>query len=102
MTELTIGDLTCNDTLRVYCTCGRIVEYLPGMPRKKGIPETKRIADIRFRCTRCGAISGFRVTIFDERTRGDRSKMSEKVIIACSKLQNSDIVGNRDFVWRDG
>jgi hypothetical protein len=83
---LRLIDLAPHDTIVIRCECGRIVEYLSGvLPRLHKVPSTTLVYDLqyRFRCSRCGRHSGFRISLRDERDRGDNSKNGvERVIVA--------------------
>jgi hypothetical protein len=69
--------------LRAECSaCGRVSEYLPGWLDVKGWSHSHgKIAELRFRCEKCHATSGFRVSIFDERERSLTPRPRETVII---------------------
>ena len=59
------------------CERGRSVEYPPGfLQRRRRVPSDTLVFDLQFRlrCSHCNARMGFRITIFDERTRGDNWK----------------------------
>ena len=72
-----LGDLAAHEVIVVRCPCGRNVEYHKGyLQRRHRVPSDFLVYDLQFRlrCLRCNARVGFRITIFDERTRGDSSK----------------------------
>jgi hypothetical protein len=75
-------DLGETDTLRVSCTrCGNLVEILPRRRQVLGWHKSeKRIDALKWRCQKCNATEGFRLSILDERRRGDSSQQSERVI----------------------
>lgn len=81
--KLRLCDLGRYDTLRAECTaCGRVSEYLPGWLEAKGWTRSHgRIAELRFRCEKCQATSGFRVSVFDERERSVRPRPRETVVV---------------------
>jgi hypothetical protein len=70
----------------VRCGCGRSVEYPPGfLQRRYRLGSDMLVYDLQFRlrCKGCNAPAGFRIPIFDERTRGDHSKPRlERVVVA--------------------
>ena len=70
----------------VRCTCERSVEYHPGfLQHRYRLASDTLVFDLQFRlrCSHCNRRSGFRITIFDERTRGDNSKTRlERVVVA--------------------
>jgi hypothetical protein len=79
--ELGIGDLGPFDTISVQCLCGRSVQYLPQSVKRRAWPKKAIIRELKFRCTVCNRRSGFRITIFDERGRGDNTRRNERVIV---------------------
>ena len=69
------------------CPCGRNVEYRLGQ-RQHRVPSDTLVFDLQFRlrCSHCNRRAGFRITIFDNRTRGDSSKSRlERVVVAGSE-----------------
>ena len=61
----------------VRCPCGRSVEYRKGfLQRRQRVPSDTLVFDLQFRlrCSHCNARVGSRITIFDNRTRGDNLK----------------------------
>lgn len=78
-------DLAAHECVVVYCPCGRIVEYLPGvLQRLYRLPSDTLIYDpqFRLRCRQCNRRSGFRITVADMRGRGNRSTApAERVIV---------------------
>ena len=70
----------------VRCPCERSVEYHPGfLQRRHRMPSDTLVFDLQFslRCSHCNRRSGFRIAIFDNRTRGDNSKPRlERVVVA--------------------
>ena len=79
--ELCIGDLGPYDTISLQCLCGRSVQYLPQSVERRRWPKRAIIREMKFRCTVCNRRSGFRISIFDERTRGDNTRRNELVIL---------------------
>ena len=83
---LRLGDLAAHEVVVVRCPCGRSVEYFPGfLQRRHRLPSDFLVYDLQFRlrCSHCNRRSGFRITIFDERSRGDSSKPRlERVVVA--------------------
>ena len=74
---LRLGDLAPHEVIVVHCPCGRSVEYHKGfLQRRYRVPSNTLVFDLQFRlrCTHCNGWQGFRITIFDNRTRGDNSK----------------------------
>jgi hypothetical protein len=74
---LRLGDLAPQEVIVVHCRCGRSVEYHKGfLQRRHRVPSDFLVYDLQFRlrCTYCNARAGFRITIFDTRTRGDNAK----------------------------
>lgn len=70
--ELRLLDLTPDQTIRVYCQCGRITEFRHGyLQRMRRLPSTFLVYDLQFRlkCKHCNARQGFKITIFDEKFR---------------------------------
>jgi hypothetical protein len=78
--ELRLADLGLHDTISIQCACGRSVQYLPQNVERRAWPKRAIIRELKFRCVVCGWRSGFRITIFDERHRGDNTR-SELVIL---------------------
>src|SRR5271166_4884057 len=82
---LRLGDLARHEVIVIRCGCGRNVEYPPGfLQRRYRLASDTLIFDLqsRLRCKGCNRRSGFRITIFDERTRGDGSKPRlERVVV---------------------
>jgi hypothetical protein len=79
-------DLGKNDTISVWCPgCGVTTEYgYGGLQRHHRIPSTTLVFDLQFwlRCRQCNCRDGFRITIWDGRSRGDRTKdRNERVIL---------------------
>ena len=81
-----LGDLAKHEIIVVRCRCERSVEYPPGfLQRRYRLPSDTLVFDLQFRlrCSHCNRRSGFRITIFDGRTRGDNSKPRlERVVVA--------------------
>jgi len=79
---LRLGDLAAHDIIVVRCPCERSVEFPPGfLQRRHRLASDMLVYDLQFRL-RCRR-SGFRITIFDNRTRGDNSKPRlERVVVA--------------------
>jgi hypothetical protein len=80
-----LGDLARHEVIVVRCGCGRS-EYPPGyLQRRHRLPSDTLAYDLQFRlrCKYCNCWRGFRITIFDERTRGDNWKPRlERVVVA--------------------
>ena len=79
---LRLGDLAKHEVIVVRCPCERSVEDPPGYYR---LASDMLVFDLQFRlrCSHCNRRSGFRITIFDNRTRGDSSKPRlERVVVA--------------------
>ncbi len=87
--ELRLADLSPFDKVVVRCQCGRVVDFLPGvLARLHKVKPTASIASLRFRCEKCGRRSGFKVSLTDERDRGDNSKSGrERLIVAGDRRQ---------------
>jgi len=83
---LRLGDVAPHEVIVVRCPCERSVEYPPGfLQRRYRLASDMLVYDLQFRlrCEGCNRRSGFRITIFDERTRGDSSKPRlERVVVA--------------------
>jgi hypothetical protein len=83
---LQLGDLASHEVIVVHCPCGRSVEYHKGfLQRRHRVPSDTLVFDLQFRlrCSHCNARAGFRITIFDTRTRGDNWKPRlERVVVA--------------------
>jgi hypothetical protein len=83
--ELRLIDLAPHDTIVITCECGRIAEYMHGaLQRLHRIPSTTLVHDLqyRFRCRHCSRGRGFKISLRDERDRGDLSKSrTERVIV---------------------
>jgi hypothetical protein len=82
--EPRLYDLEPHDTIRVYCTCGRCVEFANGcLQRWYRMPSHMLVMDLqyRMRCTNCRAIRGFKITLYDERERGNAIIKNERVIV---------------------
>ena len=83
---LRLGDLAPHEVIVVRCPCGRSVEYHKGyLQRRHRVPSDFLVYDLQFRlrCTYCNCWRGFRITIFDTRTRGDNWKPRlERVVVA--------------------
>jgi len=75
-----------HEVIVVRCGCGRSVEYPPGfLQRTYRLAWDTLVYDLQFRlrCQGCNRRGGFRITIFDGRTRGDSSKPRlERVVVA--------------------
>jgi hypothetical protein len=83
---LRLGDLAPHEVIVVRCPCGRSVEYHKGfLQSRHRVPSDFLVYDLQFRlrCSHCNARAGFRITIFDTRTRGDNPKPRlERVAVA--------------------
>jgi len=79
--ELRLADLGPYDTISIGCACGRWVDFIPQSVERRKWPRKAIIRELKFRCTACNRRSGFRITIFDERTRGDDTRRKERVIV---------------------
>jgi hypothetical protein len=70
----------------VRCPCGRSVEYHKGfLQRRHRVSSDFLVYDLQFRlrCSHCNARAGFRIAIFDTRTRGDNWKPQlERLVVA--------------------
>ena len=88
---LRLGDLAAHEVIVVRCPCERSVEFPPGfLQRRHRFPSDTLVFDLQFRlrCKGCNRRSGFRITIFDVRTRGDNLKPRlERVVWRGSKMQ---------------
>ena len=84
--EPTKGDLAAHEVIVVRCGCGRSVEYPRGfLQRRYRLASDTLAYDLQFRlrCEGCNRRDGFRISIFDERSRGDSSKPRlERVVMA--------------------
>ena len=84
--RLRLEDLAWHEVIVVRCLCGRNTEYRCGyLQRRHHVPSDTLVFDLqyRLRCSHCNRRSGFRITILDERTRGDSSKPRlERVVVA--------------------
>ncbi len=72
----------------VRCPCERSVEFPSGfLQRRYQMPSDTLVFDLQFRlrCKGCRRRSGFRITIFDERTRGDYSKPRLERVVAAGE-----------------
>ena len=82
---LRLGDLAPHEVIVVRCPCGRSVEYHKEfLQRRHRVPSDFLVYDLQFRlrCSHCNRRAGFRITIFDNRTRGDNSKPRlERVVV---------------------
>jgi hypothetical protein len=83
---LRLIDLDPRDIVQVNCPgCGWLAEYTYGMlQRLHHLPSTMLVFDLqfRYRCKQCNCTSGFRITVWDDRSRGDRSAdRRERVIV---------------------
>ena len=71
------------------CPCGRSVEYHKGfLQRRHRVASDFLVYDLQFRlrCSHCNARMGFRISIFDTRTRGDSLKLRlERVVVGGSE-----------------
>ena len=69
----------------VRCPCERSVEFSPGfLQRRYRLASDTLVFDSQFRlrCSHCNRRRGFRITIFDGRSRGDHSKPRlERVVV---------------------
>ena len=92
------GDLAPHEVIVVRCPCGRSVEYHKGfLQRRHRVPSDTLVFDLQFRlrCSHCNGRAGFRVTIFDTRTRGDNWKPRlERVVVAGEK-------GEERLAWEE-
>ena len=83
---LRLGDLAPHEVIVVRCQCGRSVEYHKGCVQwRHRVPSDFLVYDLqyRLRCSHCNTRAGFRITIFDTRTRGDDWKPRlERVVVA--------------------
>lgn len=83
---LRLGELAVHEVIVVRCACGRSVEYPPGyLQRRHRVGSDTLVYDLQFRlrCSHCNVRAGFRITIFDTRTRGDNAKPRlERVVVA--------------------
>ena len=81
-----LGDLAAHEVIVVHCACERSVEFPPGfLQRRYRLASNTLVFDLQFRlrCQGCNRRSGLRITIFDNRTRGDNSKPRlERVVVA--------------------
>ena len=85
---LRLGDLAAHEVIVVHCPCGRSVEYHPGfLQRRHRMPSDTLVFDLQFRlrCKGCNRRSGFRITILDERSRGDSSKPRLERVVTISR-----------------
>jgi len=71
---------------RISARLQNVRRYFPGfLLRRHRVPSDFLVYDLQFRlrCSHCNAGVGFRITIFDNRTRGDNSKPQlERAIVA--------------------
>ena len=95
----------------VRCQCERSVEYHPGfLQRRHRVQSDTLVFDLQFRlrCTGCDNRRGFRITIFDKRTRGDNAKPRLERVVAinrsdlgrrCHKKAATGDALDRSFLW---
>ena len=80
-----------HEVIVVRCPCERSVEFPPGfLQRRYRVPSDTLVFDLQFRlrCSHCNRRSGFRITIFDNRTRGDNAKPRlERAVVAGSERE---------------
>ena len=63
------------------------------------VPHTDFVLQFRLRCSHCNRRSGFRITIFDERSRGDSSKPRlERVVVAGRATDERQNLNDR-WLW---
>jgi hypothetical protein len=85
--NLRLCDLQPDETVRVYCRCGCIAEWMQAFIHRtllKRVRLETPIANLarRLRCEQCGAKAVVKITIFDENCRYDNSKPDrERVIV---------------------
>jgi hypothetical protein len=82
---LRLIDLAPDETVVVRCACGRITEYRRGfLQRHHRGPSDTLIYDLQFRlrCAQCNRVSGFEISVIDERHRGAGSQpRAERIIV---------------------
>ena len=74
-----------HEVIVVRCPCERSVEFPPGfLQRRYRLPSDTLVYDLQFRlwCEGAQPPGGFRITIFDERSRGDSKPRLERVVVA--------------------
>ena len=72
----------------IRCGCGRSVEYPPDfLLQRYRLASDTLVFDLQFRlqCQGCNRRGEFRVTIFDERSRGDSSKPRLERVVAINR-----------------
>jgi hypothetical protein len=82
--DLRLYDLAPHETIRIRCRCGRMVEFMYGvLQRRHHMRSDTLLFDLqfRFRCQNCNLKSGFRISIYSERYRGNAAVNAERVIV---------------------
>ena len=87
-----------HEVIVVCCPCERSVEFPPGfLQRRYRVPSDTLVFDLQFRlrCKGCNRGSGFRITIFDNRMRGDNSKPRLERVVAINRSDSWDDVATK-------
>jgi hypothetical protein len=100
---LWLGDLAAHEVIVVRCPCERSVEFPPGLlQRRYHLASDTLVFDLQFRlrCEGCNRRGGFRITIFDNRTRGNNSKPRLKRVVVAGERSRERVPQRRPAAWR--
>ncbi len=82
--DLKLQDISEDDSLRIYCKCGVVIEMIPAYRRvsmARHLHLTIAEYASRLRCSSCQARTGFKITLSLEAGRTDPRLEDERVVI---------------------
>jgi hypothetical protein len=80
--DMKLADIKRGETLIVRCDCGHCSEFPYGhLQRHHKLPSSTLIFDLQFRlrCQKCKSTGPFRISLLDERFRGDPG--GERIVV---------------------
>jgi hypothetical protein len=85
--DMRLSDVRPNETIIVRCHCGHCAEFPYGhLQRHNKLPSSMLIFDLQFkmRCKACKSAGPFRISLLDERFRGQTG--GERIVVGAEAI----------------